>query len=92
VEKSQGLGAWATYTSGAYKQYLGQQTTIKGYGGTRPGGQAAGQQQTGVPQLFDQYLSLRDMPRTAPPNTKNPFQYFAASFTGNWENLGMPNK
>jgi hypothetical protein len=92
VEKSQGLGAWTTYTSGAYKQYLNQPDKITGYGGSRPGGQNAGQQASDVPQLFDNYLSLRDMPRTAPPNTKNPATWFIASFTGNWDNVGIPNQ
>lgn len=90
VEKSQGLGAWTTYTSGAYAQYLGQADTIKGYGGTRPGGAAVGATDTGsgVSNILGEYTSLRDMPRTAPPNTANPWQWFQASFTGNWDQLG----
>jgi hypothetical protein len=93
VEKSQGLGAWEAYTNGSYKQFLGKPDKIQGYGGSRPGGgDANAPAASGVPQLMDNYLSLRDMPRTAPPNTKNPFQYFLASFTGNWDNLGAPNQ
>jgi hypothetical protein len=61
---------------------------------TRPGGDpaTADPSKSQVGSLFGQYLSLRDQPRTAPPNTKNPFSYFMASFTGNWDSLGMPNK
>jgi len=89
IEKSQGLGAWSTYTSGAYKEYLGYSFNVKtsGYGGTRPGGQPAGQSQSVMPAMLDSYVALRDMPRTAPPGTKNPFQWFAASFSGNWGNM-----
>jgi Lysozyme like domain len=40
VYRSQGLGAWSTYTSGAYQSYLGDSSTTSSrrYGGTRPGG------------------------------------------------------
>jgi hypothetical protein len=92
-EKSQGLGAWTTYTSGAYKQFLGQPDTVK-YGGTRPGGQPATGSSAGAGPggVMTNYLSFRDMPRTAPPNTANPLQWFLASFTGNWDTLELPNK
>jgi Lysozyme like domain len=45
VYRSQGLGAWSTYTSGAYESYLGNSSTSSSsrYGGTRPGGGAEGQ-------------------------------------------------
>src|SRR5215469_5946255 len=71
VEKSQGLRAWEAYTNGSYRQFLGKPDRIKGFGGTRPGGEPAGQKTSDVPKMFDQYLQLRDMSRTAPPNTKN---------------------
>jgi hypothetical protein len=90
IFKSQGLTAWTTYTSGAYRQFLSGASgaQIQGYGGTRPGGQPAGAPQT--QQTLQEYVSLRDMPRTAPPGTKNPFQWWLASFTGNWQTLNPP--
>lgn len=87
VFKSQGLTAWSTYNSGAYRQFLSGASTamLTGYGGTRPGGEPANTPQS--QQTLQEYVSLRDMPRTAPPGTKNPFQWWLASFTGNWETL-----
>lgn len=91
IEKSQGLGAWTTYTSGAYRQFLGQGSSAKvTYGGpnggrTRPGGKDSS---ADIDKVLTDYTSLRDTPRTAPPNTKNPFQWWWASFTGNWDQLG----
>jgi len=38
IYNSQGLGAWTTYTSGAYKKYLGSPATISGDGGGGGGG------------------------------------------------------
>jgi hypothetical protein len=91
VFKSQGLTAWTTYTSGAYKQFISSAMgTGPTYGGTRPGGQPAGQSEDSAPeQYLQEYVSLRDTPRTAPPGTKNPFQWWAASFTGNWNQIGQ---
>lgn len=43
VYHSQGLGAWSVYTSGAYKQYMGQTFQVKGDPGD-PGGQPAAQE------------------------------------------------
>jgi len=87
IEKSEGLKAWTTYTSGAYKAFLSTASRAT-YTLTRPGGEAVGAKPaSGVPQVFDQYVSLRDMPRTAPPNTSNPFQWFLASFTGDWSKV-----
>jgi len=91
VEKSSGLNAWSTYRDQSYRTYLGKPDRIVGYGGSRPGGQPAGQSSSDVSTVFQQYTSLRDMPRTAPPGTANPWQWFQASFTGNWQNLGLPN-
>lgn len=93
VEKSQGLGAWATYTSGAYKAFVGQANkstyTINRPGGETAGGAGGGGGGGGGPTaLLANYSRLRDMPRTAPPNTSNPIQWFLASFTGNWDGLG----
>lgn len=92
VFKSQGFGAWSTYTSGAYRQYLAgaanAQYTGAGatYGGTRPGGSPANS--TGNPgEILSDYLTLRDTPRTAPPGTKNPFAWWFASFSGNWDTI-----
>lgn len=101
VFKSQGFGAWTTYTDQKYKQFLAGAANARytgagaTYGGTRPGGGpvpgaggAGGGAGTGVQQELQNYVSLRDMSRTAPPGTKNPFQWWKASFTGNWSNLG----
>lgn len=91
--KMGGLTQWATYTSGAYLRFMpgaaGLQYTGAGatYGGTRPGGDPAGGS-TGDPQgALQAYLDLRDMPRMAPPGTRNPFKLWAASFSGNWDAL-----
>jgi hypothetical protein len=92
VFKSQGLTAWTTYTSGAYRQFLAgaARDPVKGYGGTRPGGEPA-QPDPGATseQYLQEYVSLRDTPRTAPPNTKNPFQWWSASFLDNWNQIGQ---
>lgn len=101
VFKSQGLTAWSTYNSGAYRNFLAgaanAQYTGAGptYGGTRPGGEPAGGSGSGggnSQQTLQEYVSLRDMPRTAPPGTKNPFQWWLASFTGNWQTLNPPSQ
>lgn len=92
VFKSQGLTAWTTYTSGAYRQFLAGAASaqIQGYGGTRPGGQPADQSgQDTSENYLQEYVSLRDTPRTAPPNTKNPFQWWSASFLDNWDQIGQ---
>lgn len=64
-----------------------------GGGRTRPGGEASSSSggsgsQSQVEQILQSYTSLRSMPRTAPPGTKNPFNWWMASFTGNWDKLG----
>lgn len=96
IEKSSGLGAWTTYTSGAYKQFLGKPDLVQGYGGTRPGGGDSGAVSgaTGsgpnpaIPQQLDNYVKLRDMPRTA-PKPPGAFQWWLQSFTGNWSDLNQ---
>lgn len=85
IEKSQGLGAWTTYSSGAYKQFMNGGTAAPKYGGSRPGG-ANNSGPSPDTQLKD-YVNLRDSPRTAPPGTKNPAKWWWASFTGNWDQL-----
>lgn len=91
VWKSSGWGAWTTYTSGAYRQFLGTNSkyTVSKYGGSRPGGsgQSAPNSSTSVSDQLGKYVSLRDRPRTAPPKTKNPFQWWWASFTDGWDNM-----
>lgn len=95
VYKSQGFGAWSTYTSGAYQQYLNQAASASvNYGGpnggiVRPGGQPAGQSSSDISSVLQSYTTLRDMPRTAPPGTKNPAAWWLASFTGNWDSLAQ---
>lgn len=83
VYKSQGLQAWSTYNNGDYKDYLNGGTSAPKYGGSRPGGSNSPDPTT---QLKD-YVNLRDTTRTAPPGTKNPFQWWWASFSGNWDTL-----
>lgn len=64
-----------------------------GGGRTRPGGNSPGSGSGssggsgGVQTELDNYVALRDTPRTAPPGTSNPFKWWQASFTGNWENI-----
>lgn len=100
IFKSQGLGAWSTYNNQKYLQFISGAANAQytganpTYGGTRPGGGPPGSSPsssggaTGVQTELQNYVSLRDMSRTAPPGTKNPFQWWKASFTGNWNNLG----
>lgn len=59
------------------------------YGGTRPGGQpvtGSGGSSDGqaVDALFTSYQQEINMPRVAPPGTKNPFSWWLMSFTGVW--------
>jgi hypothetical protein len=56
------------------------------YTGTRPGGDTSSSD-SGGDQTLQNYTNLLDTPRTAPPGTKNPFRWWLASFTGNWQNL-----
>lgn len=100
VFKSQGLTAWSTYNNGAYRNFLAGAANANytgagpTYGGTRPGGGPAngssgsGSSGSDPTAVLQEYISLRDMPRTAPPGTKNPFQWWLASFSGNWSSLG----
>jgi hypothetical protein len=89
IERSSGLTAWTTYTSGAYKQFLGMKGPMVKVGGiTRPGGQNVSQEPaSSIPGTLSSYTSLRDMPRAAPPGTKNPVQWWLASFTDDWSNV-----
>lgn len=84
----------SSYSEGGPPTQAGQDfvtATGGGVGITRPGGQPAGQPAGGSggggSQLLQAYQTLRDMPRTAPASTKNPFQWWLASFTTNWGNL-----
>lgn len=90
IFKSQGLTAWSTYNSGAYKNYLAGASKAQyvGAGITRPGGQPADSSGSSE-QYLQEYVSLRDTPRTAPPGTKSPFQWWAASFFDNWNQIGQ---
>ena len=101
TESGQTLAQATTgYTEGevttAGTQY--QQQVIQG-GIVRPGGDVAGStnppgetvsgSSTGGPaQIFQNWSNYLETPRTAPPGTKNPLQWFLASFTGNWDALG----
>ena len=58
VYRSQGFGAWTTYTNGAYRSFLGSAgSVVPGASGrTRPGGQTAGTPPpSGVDTLFADY-------------------------------------
>lgn len=58
------------------------------YGATRPGGQSVNQGNdsgSDVDQLFASYEQEINAPRVAPPNTKNPFQWWWMSITGIWD-------
>lgn len=95
------VGFWDTSTGRAVGHYteggpptqagLDFAAATGGAGSTgivRPGGQASGSGGSGDVQTeLDNYITLRDMPRTAPPNTKNPFQWWWASFTGDWDKM-----
>lgn len=80
--------------AGATTGYTEGQATAAGrsykdrviYGGTRPGGDTPPPSSSGS-DVFNNWKGLRDTPRTAPPGTKNPFQWWLASFTSNWDNL-----
>ena len=94
IYKSQGLQAWSTYNSGAYKSFTSTAASLlPNYGGpnggvVRPGGQPPDTSgSSGVDEIIQDYVKMRDLPRTAPPQTKNPFQWWLASFTGNWNNV-----
>ena len=93
VWRSQGWSAWTTYRDGAYKSFLGQASTATvNYGGpgggiVRPGGGSTGDSGQGIDQVFESYTSLRDVPRAAPPATKNPFKWWLSSFTGDWQQV-----
>jgi hypothetical protein len=52
-----------------------------GGAGSGPGGGS------GAGGVLRAYKGLRDGPRTAPPGTKNPFAWWWASFTGNWDQV-----
>jgi len=56
------------------------------YGGTRPGG-APATPNVQVSQALQAYTKLRNTPRTAPPGSKNPFTWWYASFSGNWDKM-----
>ena len=78
---------WTTYNDGAYLSFLAGAATDT-YGGTRPGGQNANA--TGDPTgVLKDYITLRDQPRAAPPGTKNPFKWWYASFTSNWDAISQ---
>lgn len=88
IERSQGLGAWSTYNNGAYRQFLNSAAQVSTkYGGSRPGGQSTKDTGQQVNAALTNYVSLRDTERTAPPGTKNPFAWWWASFTGNWDQI-----
>lgn len=69
IEKSQGLTAWTTYSSGAYKQFLSgaSKDTVRGYGGaggSRQRPSAADQANQKRSSIFQAYGDLLATPRT----------------------------
>ena len=97
VYNSQGLGAWTTYTNGAYKQFLpvSSKATVQNPI-TRPGGDPVnpdGSQQdtgTGVQQIFADYETELTLPRMAPSDAgisgpTGPFKWWLSSFTNQWD-------
>lgn len=93
VWKSSGWGAWTTYTSGAYRKFLNAAGKITiNFGGpnggrVRPGSSTNQPAGPTVSDELNNYVALRDMPRSAPPGTKNPVKWWAASFTGKWDQV-----
>lgn len=96
------VGFWDTstgaavghYTEGGGPTQAGQDFVTAAAGGgsagiTRPGGDTTGGSATsgGAKQILQAWQDLRDMPRTAPPTTKNPFLWWLNSFTGKWGGL-----
>lgn len=47
IEKSQGLTAWSTYTSGAYEKYVGQNATVQASNGANSNASATGRVRPG---------------------------------------------
>lgn len=87
VYNSSGLGAWTTYTSGAYEKYLNNDSSVTvnpGSGVTRPGGESVGSDGQpadtgqGVTDLFTAYETELNTPRTAPQN-------FASLSSAGWK-------
>ena len=70
IEKSQGLTAWSTYNSGAYKQFLqgASKATVNygGAGGSRSRPSQANQSDQNQTTIFQDYQALLATPRTAP--------------------------
>lgn len=89
VLKGQGLGAWATYTSGAYKQFIsGASKDQVNYGGAnggrvRPGG-ASAQTDAAQSDIFSSYRDLLDTPRSSPnrsgENVMQSFNWYLTDF------------
>jgi len=71
IERSQGLGAWTTYSSGAYRSYLGSPDTYGGptFGRTRPGG--AEPPASSVGDMFASYEAGLDSPLPAGTNPQS---------------------
>lgn len=90
IYKSQGLSAWTTYTSGAYRQYLGATPRSRSFSTgnsatrTRPGGQATGESDgPDVTSVLADWADARD----GTPAEDNQFVAF-----GNTDVLfGIPN-
>lgn len=62
IQKSQGLGAWTTYNTGAYKKYLGNAsgTVVNFPARSRPGGDTGGDDDSGVQSIFASYTQESD--------------------------------
>lgn len=63
IEKSQGLGAWSTYNSGAYKGFLGSASSgDPTFSRSRPGGEST-DGSGGISDIFASYVSESDTSR-----------------------------
>ena len=68
VYRSQGLGAWTTYTSGAYKSFMGGGSkSAPTFGRTRPGG-AQDNPGQGLEDMFSQYYASFDPGSSGDPS------------------------
>jgi hypothetical protein len=55
IFKRQGLGAWSTYNSGAYRQFMGRTPSVN-FGRVRPGGDPSSGGPDSIDTLFADYL------------------------------------
>lgn len=89
IYHQQGLRAWTTYTSGAYKRFLGMSPRIRNFGGgtanpgkTRPGGNAPGESSgPDVTQVLTDWQS-QSQAGNGPPDPSGFFGSLLGAITG----------